>query len=263
MTLLKANPFFQVPRTCAVTSEGIVDLPIFYYDTTAVYAFFLADRTRIDRELAGTALASGLHVGAKSLVVLACYEYRDTSVGVYNEVGLAAAVSLEPSVSPLAGWRDLLRASPDERHNGLHVLDLPVTTPQANAAGREIWGFPKFVTTIPFNMQKREFFCAVDDPVGAGEIMRLEGKMGVSLPAQPVSLTLYTLLNRQMLRTHVNARGRSWMAAPGSVRLNVGNSEHAMAERLRRLGLDGAKPFALMWSTAFQSRLNAGCPVEG
>ncbi|MES1943573.1 hypothetical protein PC39_05645 [Salinisphaera sp. PC39] len=44
----------------------------------------------------------------------------------------------------------------------------------------------------------------------------------------------------------------------GSVRLAVGDSRHPMAEHLRRLGLDGKRPFLVAGTHRFQSRLNAG-----
>lgn len=146
------TPFFQVPRTRVTTSEGDVDLPIFYYDATAVYAFFLVDAVNVDRLLAGTGLVAGMRVGKRSLVGVACYEYRDTTVGVYNEVGIAAAVARNGETLTLGGWPDLLRhfSRPEERQHGMYVIDLPVTTAQANAAGREIWGVSQVCDTHSF-----------------------------------------------------------------------------------------------------------------
>ena len=42
--LLRNAPFFQVPRQRVQTSQGAVDLPILYYDTSTLNAFFLVDR---------------------------------------------------------------------------------------------------------------------------------------------------------------------------------------------------------------------------
>ncbi|CBL45032.1 Hypothetical protein HDN1F_14490 [gamma proteobacterium HdN1] len=257
------SPFFQVPRNTVATSEGDVDLPILYYDTTAVYAFFLVDKNKVERQLAGTGLIPCLSIGNKSIVGIACFEYRDTTVGVYNEVGVAAMVSRYPLPNAVHEWKDILThlSHPELRDSGMYVIDLPVTTPRANAAGREIWGLPKFVTPIPFSLSGRAFSCAVEDPNGAGEIMRLEGKMGISVPSPALSLTLFSVLEGKPLRTHVNARGKSAFALAGSVTLRIGTSNHPMAERLRALDLDNAKPLGLLWTTEFQSRLNGGCEV--
>jgi len=46
---------------------------------------------------------------------------------------------------------------------GAYVLEMPVTIPQARAAGREIWGFPKFETKIPFKLERKRFEFGVLD----------------------------------------------------------------------------------------------------
>lgn len=257
-------PFFQVPRTHVKTSEGMVELPILYYDTSALNAFFLVEQARVEAVLKGTGLSPSLTVGGKALVGLSCFEYRDTSVGVYNEVGLAIAVTPQGEKLALGGWRDLLStlSHPEERHVAFHIIDLPVTTAAANAAGREIWGYPKFITAIPFKLQGRDFDCQVMLSNNSDEaIMQLSGRMGASLPMAALSLTLLSLREQQLIRTTVNVRGASRLALAGSLRLRVPNQSHPMAQHLHALGLDGAAPVAVSWTHDFQSRLNAGVVI--
>lgn len=257
--------FFQVPQIPVPVSAGPVNLPIFYYDASALYAFFLVDQARVRPLLEGSILDPGMRLGGKAIVGLACYEYRDTSVGVYNEVGLALAVARQGESLQLGGWRDVLGSftRPEERQSGLYVLDLPVTTPLANAAGREIWGFPKFVTPIRYAQQGRRFLCSVENPEGGHPLMSLSGTMGLSMPGLPFSLTLYSCLAGQWLRCTVNARGKSHLALPGDLRLKVGTGNHRMEQHLRQLGLEDARPLAVLWTDRFQSRLNGGVPVPG
>ena len=261
-TLTHNAPFFQVPRQRVQTSQGAVELPILYYDTSTLNAFFLVDKAKVEAVLKGTGLSPALTIGGMALVALACFEYRDTSVGVYNEVGVAAAVTRNGEALPLGGWRDLLATlrQPEERRVAFHIIDLPVTTAAANAAGREIWGYPKFVTEIPFTLNGRHFHCAVKTPEG-GTLMQLTGRMGPSFPTAPLSLTLLSLRDGEMVRATVNVRGASKMALPGSLKLTVPDSRHPMAQRMHALGLDGAEPFAVNWTHDFQSRLNAGVVV--
>jgi len=257
------DPFFQVPRANARTSAGNVELPILYYDASALYAFFLVDQRRIANVMLDAELDPCMRVGDKAIVGVACYQYRDTSVGVYNEVGLAVAVQRRGETLALGGWRDVLGSftQPEQRHSGLYVLDLPVTTPMANAAGREIWGFPKFVTPIQYRKKGRAFACQVDDCQGEA-LLSLQGKLGLSLPAAPFSLTLYSHCNQTLLRTTVNARGQTFLSLPGSLQLQAGTQEHVLSWHLHELGLDGARPVAVMWTDQFQSRLNAGVVVK-
>lgn len=260
----KSEPFFQVPQQRVSVSAGDVDLPILYYDASAVYGFFLVDTQRATPLLEGTGLVTSMRIGSKSLAGIACYEYRNTTVGVYNEVGLALAVAKQGEETKLGGWPDVISSftTPEERHIGMYILDLPVTTAQANAAGREIWGYPKFITDIPFRLKEREFFCAVNDPETHTPLMKLEGTMSPSVPVLPFSLTLFSHLKGKLIRATVNARGATRLALPGNVRLTLGDSAHPMAEHLRTLGLEGAKPLALMRTDCFQSRLNGGVIVE-
>ncbi|MEI2702889.1 MAG: acetoacetate decarboxylase family protein [Baekduia sp.] len=256
--------FFQVPRTAVSTSEGAVALPIMYYDASALYAFFLVDRGAAESLLGGDRLRPALTAGDRALAAIACYQYRDTSVGVYNEVGLALSVTADDAAPPFGGWPDMVvtRSSPEARTVGMHVLDLPVTTAAANAAGREIWGFPKFVTPITYAKEGRRFDCEVASPDGgSAPLMRLAGTLMPSLPAAPLSLALYSELDGQLLRCVVNARGRSWMTAGRGLRLTAPGGEHRMAGHLAALGLDGATPAGVIWTDNFQSRLNAGVDV--
>lgn len=258
------DPFFLVPRRGVRTSEGGVELPILYFDTSAVFAFFMVDRVRVDTLLAGSGLVPALTIGGLALAAVACFEYRDTSVGGYNEVGLSVAVSRQGETVELGGWKDLLTTlqQPEMRHVAFHILDLPVTTAAANAAGREIWGFPKFVTGIPFRLQGRELLCQVMAPETEVPVMTLSGRMGASMPAGPLSLTLLSHHEGHLCRSTVNVRGATRVALPGSVRLVVNGGGHAMADRLKALGLDNAAPLALMWTHAFQSRLNEGVDLD-
>lgn len=254
------DPFFQVPRTEFRTREGTVELPILYYDATALYAFFLPERTRVEALLAGTGLVPALTVGNRALAAMACFEYRDTSVGVYNEVGLAVAVCRDGEQLALNGWRDLLATlqQPEARHVAFHILDLPVTSAAANAAGREIWGYPKFVTDIPFSLKGRAFDCSVMLPGTHIPVMQLAGRLGPSVPVGPLSLTLLSFRDADLVRATVNARGACRLALPGSIRLSAHDNKHSLGQHLHALGLDGAAPVAVMWTHAFQSRLNEG-----
>ena len=182
-------------------------------------------------------------------------------MGVYNEMGTAILVLREGEAPPAVGLLDLMR-SPRTRRIGMYVVDLPVTTPLANAAGRELWGYPKFVTRIPFELSGRHFDGSVMDPDGQRRIVRLHGDAGRGVPGPPLSLATYTFLEGELLRTPVDVRGAIHIHASGSVRVQIGASDHPMATRLRTLGLDGASPALVTITDRFQSKLHAGTRVK-
>jgi hypothetical protein len=146
---------------------------------------------------------------------------------------------------------------------GLHIIDLPVTTDAACSAGREVWGFPKFVTPISFDLRGRRFHGTVTDPKDGSELLCLEGSAGLGVRGPLLNLALYSRNQGQLLRTLVNTRGGSQVATGGSLRLRFNAaSTHPMAARLEALGLQGARPWCVSYSHALQVRLNVGAVVS-
>jgi hypothetical protein len=265
-----ADPFFAVPRTVAATSEGPVELPILYSRTRNINALFLVERARVAAALADAGargLAPACEWRGSTLVALCCFEYHDTSIGAYKEIGLAVAV-VPAGVRPGVGhWLRLLSGADDPaREVGFYVLHLPVTTATACAVGREIWGLPKFVTPIHYGRAGNTVEIGLADPFHPDDrgraILELSGKLGAWLPSPALSPLLYSQLQGRWLRTAVNVRGRGHLHGGGGVRLHLGTSPHPMAGTLSSLGLSGARPLFIVDTDRLQSRLNAGRPVR-
>ena len=257
----ETKPFFDVPTTTQETSEGPVDLPILYYDTTYAFAFFWVDAEAAAANLPDAELRTAMNYKGKTLVALANYQYRNSTVGDYGEVGLAipaVPVNSKPGERWLQGLRSVDSTS---RDLAFRVLHMPVTTAAANAAGRDIWGLPKFVTPIKVDLRGRMIDISVADPDGGEPIMTLFGRAGLGIPTPQIPVVLYSPHEGQMLRVTVNGRGPSTTYTGGKVRLRVGNTNHPMAESLRNLGMDGLTPFAIQTTHASQSRLNKGVPI--
>jgi hypothetical protein len=232
-------------------------LPILYHDSTAVLVFFMCDRQKAVSLLPDDRFRLALPRGAKTIVGLALFEYRVTSIGGYNEVGLALPVLWGEGPLPRFPAIDLLRNA-HTRRVGYYVIDLPVTTAKADAAGRELWGYPKFVTRIDVGLEKKQLHCRVHDPANDTAIMILAGMMGTSIPAPALDLVTYSQIDAGDLRTTIQTKGRGRLHAPGQLRLQVGKSNHRMARHLRTLRLDTVKPLMVLVNTRFQSRLNQG-----
>lgn len=258
------DPFFAYPRTTLPTSEGEVDFPILYLDTSTLVAGFWVDAHAAAACLQGQDLRLAMTLGRRAMVMMAFYNYRVTTVGAYNEVGLAIPVVPRNAPAGTRWMQALTDVDSPRRDLGYYVVHLPVTTAAANAAGREAWGLPKFITPIDFEMQGRDVAMRVRDPdhpeANAGAICELNGRMGLGVPGPSIGVVLYSQLNGQKLRATVNVRGGGDIHLPGSLRLSVGLSSHPMAQTLRNLGLHGARPVWLSATDQFQSRLNLGRP---
>lgn len=252
--------FFQYPRNTLSTSEGEVVMPILYYDDSVMMALFRVDYDQAQALVGDPDLQVVRFLGGKALVGMAFYQYRDTSIGDYNEVGTAIAVVPRGTPAPRWPLLSMLNAL-DKASVGFCILDLPVTTAAACAAGREIWGYPKFVTPIGFSLQGRHFDGSVTDPVTGKDLVRLSGATGLAVPGPLLDLVLYSRHQGQRLRTLVNTRGGAHIGLPGSLRLTVSDSAHPMAQRLHTLGLNQARPAFVFHSHALQLRLNAGAAL--
>lgn len=266
LSFASSDPFFDVPCTSVSTSQGPVQLPILYRKTRNVNAFFMADACKVQQALdqsSGGAMQATCLWRGQAMVGLACYEYVDTSIGPYHEIGIAIPV-VRRGVKPRLGhWLQALSdVDKPGRELGFHVLYLPVSTPAACAAGREIWGLPKFIAPMQYARQGARVKVVLSDPDlptrPEAAILTLSGDLGVAMPGPSMSLVLYSQGTGGWLRTTVNVRGGLHLHAPGSVRVHVGTSQHPMAHTLRQLGLGDARPFCVTDTDRFQSRLNLG-----
>jgi len=256
----RRDPFFQIPRVFKQTALGEVALPICFLDTSNLISIFRADAKGVADLMEGTNLNSALSFRGKPLVFISFYEYRESTVGSYNEVGIAIPVVPEGVKEPKSGIRDLLRST-DESLIGWHIINLPVTTERANTAGKEIWGYPKFVTKISFKLGKSTFTSEVKDPQN-GSIMSLSGKLNFGIKAPALSGVTYSHLNKKILRSSVNTRGDYKAYLAHQLQFTIGKSQHKMAVNLRILGLDNTRPIAVMSCHNFQSRLSDGAEIN-
>ena len=208
-----------------VLSDGTeCPLPIRYFDVQCLVATFLTELDRAAGLLMGTGLQAVPQEDGKAVVVLYCIEYRKTDIGPYNEVGLT-----------------VLTLAPGDPIPASYVLNLPVTTAAANRAGREIWGYNKFVTPIDVDSDGKKFSTILRDPENE-MIGTLEGRRGPSIPAPPNDILTFTLLGGRTIKTQIQVLTPFRASSGDSFVLKVGTSRHPMANNLRTLALDGARP---------------------
>lgn len=256
---MEGDQFFTVPMSRAQTSEGRVDLPMFFYSVGVRHLNYWVDYDRVLPKLEGTGLVPCKFFNGKALVSLIFYNYRDVSIGPYDEVTITIVV--RPLVLKDPGYylpNFLKRKGENWENIGAYVLEMPVTIPQARAAGREIWGFPKFETRIPFRLTGRSFEFEVKDPHSNGFIVAVEGMMSPGIPVKATDLVTYSNLNDSIWKTIIDVDATYTLCFAKGVRLMVGSSTHGMAKNVNDLGLADINPFLIMSSDNFRSRLNPG-----
>jgi hypothetical protein len=253
--------FFDVSRTSVMTTEGRVDLPIFYYDISMRFLNYFVEHGRASKLLDGTGLEACRFFNGKAMVNLVFLQYREVSIGGYEEVFITIMSYLKSQPQPPLPFLNVLKPNEGGWTIGGYVLEMPVTIPQARAAGREIWGYQKFETRIPFKLSKRSFEFSVLHPESGEPLIEVTGAEtpGVKLPGP--DLVSYTNHDGKILRTVTVTDGLVRQCMAKDVRLEVSDSDHRFARNVRDLGLAELKPWGIMAGDAIRSMLCPGVPV--
>ena len=234
-------PETQLTLQRRVLSDGAeCFLPIRYFDVQCLVATFLAPPDQASGLLASVGLQPMLQEDGRAMVDLYCIEYRKTDIGPYNEVGLTVRATAPGDPIPAS-----------------YVLNLPVNTAIACRAGREIWGYNKFVAAIDVESEGKAFSTVLRD-AGREIIGALEGTRGASVPAPPTDILTFTSQHGRLVKTLISVPTPSFASSGGSFLFKVGTSDHPMAGNLRRLALDGARPVLVHYANPFQALLFPG-----
>ncbi len=256
--------FFNREREVYQSREGPIELPIFYYDLSSVILAYEADAGAAETLLKGSGLRPALYGKKKAMVMLAFFEYRDSSIGPYNEVALATMSHPEKGSRPFFPILDFLKKGKNWR-TAAYIHHLPVSTEIANAGGREIWSLPKFVAPIPFELKKSHFEGAVIDASSQQDILRVQGRagrLGIKGVFRAIDMVFYSIHEGRILKTVVETRGSSFYSLGGDFRLTAGDSRHKMAEHIRELGLERLKPAFTIISENLRSILPRGAFID-
>lgn len=259
---MKKN-FFDVPRTYYTTSHTRTQVPMFFYKIAARIVNYFVDYDRVVPKLAGTGLKPCRFFKNKAMVSLIFFNYQEVTIGGYDEVVITIMVSPEALPEPSHPLATILLVKKGEwwRSLGSYVLEMPVTIPAARAAGREIWGFPKFLTTIPSHLSGNRFEFGVDDPETREPIVEVKGEMGPGISTKAFDLVSFNNYEDTIFKVITQVNGRMKNCTCRHIEVKTGPSRHRMAENIRDLGLETARPIAIMSSDNLQTCLNPGKPV--
>lgn len=237
-------------------SEGETYLPCHFYDVHYLVALFRAGETALREVLEGTGLKPGLTWKGASVVAMGLIQYSRSDLGAYNEIILSVPSIPLAQRSSVLHWTQLVGPL-GRRSLGQYIFQIPVSARFSMIAGRELWGYPKRILSIEHRFTPGVVDSQVKDDHGQ-IVMRCEGKLGFSLPSIPLSLVTYSLRDGKKLRTNVRVRGRMRWYPRQELVLRAGESGDPLAEDIRRLGLDGKKPFLVMDSPRFQAKFHEG-----
>ncbi|MFI6735378.1 hypothetical protein ACIBI9_20830 [Nonomuraea sp. NPDC050451] len=267
-------PFLTVPTRTVDCPEGTVELPIRCRNGNALTGYFAACPTAAAGLLEGTGLGPAVQVAGRALVAVHAAWNRHTSAGGYGELHVGVVVpgpfrrrSRSPAWSDLlrlpvwsdllglSVWPDLLRAA-DLRRSGSFLVGSAVDTTIVRALGPRLWGGATYLTPLELRLGTRSAHVTV------GQVLTLRGRLGPGLPLSDPGLVGYTREAGAVLRSCVRTRGQARLHPAPSLRLVVEpQSTHPLADQLRELGLDGARPLLCLSATTRQTLRDAAVPV--
>jgi hypothetical protein len=239
--------FFDVPRATVRAGDGSCELPILYRDASQLGVFIPIELERASAHLAGRSIEPWPVLGRAVAMVFA-WEYRDSTVGSYGELGLGILARRIGSHPSLARFAVDTGAQDDQ---GTWVVTLPVTSEAAYDAGVEIWGYPKYVSPI-----RTRFLHDRAEAVLGDELALSIGVLhGPELAGQAIAT--YTAREGRLLRTRIEVDHAVRWGGGGSVKLDV-FGDGPTARAMRELGVDRGRATAAFRVDGFRARLPAG-----
>jgi hypothetical protein len=227
-----------------------VRMPVEVRDATASVAYYLVPAAAAQALIGASGLRVAHTLPGRTLCTIGTMDYRDNDLGQYHEVAVTFFVhergsSAPPVVGgPLAMARGRLAA---------YIHQLPVDAEFSMEAGRGIWGFPKFMSTIDIARDRgvETSKLSVDGSHVLTQSMRLGGT-GSFAEREQIS---YALRDGVLYRTPSTMSGQGVAFRLGGARLELGG--HPIADELRSLGL----PKKPLFSTAIsRMRGSFGAP---
>lgn len=236
---------------------------MFFHKIAARIINYFIDYERAVPKLQGTGLNPCRFFNNKALVSLIFFNYQQVTIGGYDEVVISIMAYPKSMREPSFPLSTILFVKKGDwwKNMGAYILEMPVTIPAARAAGREIWGFPKFLTSIPFHLSGNCFEFGVKDPVTSKSIVEVKGEMGPGFSGKAFDFVSFNNYEDSIFKVVTKVNGQMTTCLCKSVEVKAGPSEHRMAENVRDLGLETASPFAIMSSDNLQTSLNPGKPI--
>lgn len=228
---MRNSDFFQqIAHVNVPWGDRTINVPLFYYDITAIGVAFLTPLDKI-RELLPSSRMFPLRVTPwHGMTTITAYAYHDCDLGPYNEVAIGFPVTINKAAPVFTG---LLRKLP--RILQVYVHHLPVTTEIARDAGVEFANYPKFLADIAFESKDGSLVCHLVE--AQSHILTLAVR---ELPIQHAGrsyLHSITFREGRILRLELILDERRQGISRKSAHAHFELGDHPIAQELRELNL--------------------------
>lgn len=187
---------------------------------------------------------------ARTALSLICVHYTDTDCGSYEEIAFAFFVKKYggdwqlPYLGPL--W-DLLTGK-----IASHTWYLPVTTSLAEQCGIQMWGYPKTIEDIRFNIQNGRAEFALHK--SGEDILRFSVKAQGIMNPKPLAAPVYSVMDGKPYVGYLTQKFSGVGHHRSGIELVLG--DHPIVEPLKRLGLP-KQPLISSWMEHLEFSMSA------
>jgi len=216
----------QQPSDRAVVDGVTLTYPIHVRSARQASATWLVDGDAAQAVID----ASGLRVTRNRRGLATCsiagVDYRDNDLGTYHELAVAFVVQPHDATTP---------QRPNPMKPITYIHQLPVDQPFTCAAGRQLWGFPKWVTEVTYTEDASGTHAALIEH--GNPVARLDVSRGwIPLPSRPLDMTCYTAMDGVVRRTPWTTVSHGAKLRRGGATIALGDG-HPLATELRTLGV--------------------------
>jgi Acetoacetate decarboxylase (ADC) len=197
-----------------------VSIPVEIRSARSWFANFAIPFTAARNLVAYSGLAPASPLPGRAFASLAFVDYADGDLDPYHELAVAILVC-EPGTT-------------GRKPAGAFIHQLPVDQSFTCEAGREMWGFPKFIADIDIQPGARGAGSCTLELDGA-RVLSLHVGAGMPVPSRGTALDAFSYREGVLRRTRWSLHGEGSRMRFGGARLELG--DHPIATELRSLGL--------------------------
>lgn len=238
-------------------AERDISLPVNVGDASMLMNIFTVDAGRARALLVDSGFEPVELWPGKALMQLLGVDYRQNDLGDYNEAAIIFPVTTpgQPPVKlPVLGA--LRRMATGKLDN--FVYRMPVDQGFTTHAGRFIWGFPKWVSQVDFEMDEKRARTRFADQ---GELVfEIQAAAGGKTRVPEQAAPSLAIRNGQAWRTVGSTQGEGLTFRLGGRKPEIGN-KHPLALLLRELGLP-KRPLCTVSMRRAQMTFPAAEPVK-
>ncbi len=250
---MRNSPFFDgVVQEDVVIAGEPAKVPIFYYEGTSITAIFPAHLGALKRLMPDPRYVPARIAPGVGSIGITAFEYKDTDIGAYNELGIAIPLNYPAYRQNIPGRAMVETLRRGQLHAYVHHL--PVTTEIARAGGVDFYNYPKFIANIDFNESADQRECMLAE--GEEHILTMRGKKISTPKAQGMRVFSHLYMNRQPQSSEfeLNAPKVGISNSFGIANLELGG-RHPIALELDKL-LISKKSFHYQYSVGFEGILH-------